>query len=301
MSLVLNMVGGAGGAGLKDTDAVLVVTVPTGSTVTATKGGVTLTPTMWVTAADSTLDCAIFSIKASLFDAVSPWTVTATHGTVTRTAQVIISENKEYEMLFYLHVPDGYTEVEYIQNTGSSWIDMGISPAIDFSADFTACSDATGDGLFGIYATNGGSGYRVGVYVTGGKYVLYSRNGTGTTEYPINHAATLGELVEFHYEQAANSQILQAFGLTASNNAATVQQDKCSFFRYYGTQVYYCKGKLKKAILYNDGVKSRETYACYRDSDSAAGMWDSVSQTFLGNAGSGSFVVGADIKEGVVQ
>lgn len=98
MSLVLNMVGGAGGAGLKETDAVLVVTVPTGSTVTATKGGVTLTPTMWVQAADNTLDCAIFSIKASLFDASNPWTVTATRGASHSSRTVVIDTNEQYDL-----------------------------------------------------------------------------------------------------------------------------------------------------------------------------------------------------------
>lgn len=98
MSLVLNMVGGSGGGKLKDTDAVLVVTVPTGSTVTATKSGTTLTPTMWVKAADNTLDCAIFSIPASQFDSTTPWTITATLGTYSATATVTIDSNKQYDL-----------------------------------------------------------------------------------------------------------------------------------------------------------------------------------------------------------
>lgn len=89
--------GGSGGS-LSASDAILVVTVPTGSTVTATKGGVTLTPTIWVTAADPTLDCAIFSIKPSLFDAQTPWTVTATLGTDTASNTVVIDSNKEYNL-----------------------------------------------------------------------------------------------------------------------------------------------------------------------------------------------------------
>lgn len=110
MSLVFNMVGGGGGK-LKDTDAVLVVTVPTGSTVTATKGGTTLTPTMWVKAADNTLDCAIFSIPASQFDSTTPWTITATDGTNTASDTVLITTNKEYEVtlsfvLFIYNVGD---------------------------------------------------------------------------------------------------------------------------------------------------------------------------------------------------
>lgn len=97
MSLTFNMVGGGGGK-LKGTDAVLVVTVPTGSTVTATKGGATLTPTMWVKAADATLDCAIFSISASQFDSTTPWTITATNGVNTASDTVLITTNKEYEV-----------------------------------------------------------------------------------------------------------------------------------------------------------------------------------------------------------
>lgn len=94
--MIFNMVGGGGG-GLKDTDAVLIVSVPTGSTVTATKGGVTLTPTIWVQNADNTLDTAIFSVKASTFDS-NPWTVTATLNGDTASDTVVIDSAKEYDV-----------------------------------------------------------------------------------------------------------------------------------------------------------------------------------------------------------
>lgn len=95
MSLVFNMVGGGGPSA---SDAILTVTVPTGSTVTATKGGVTLTPTMWVQAADATLDCALIVIAPAQFDATTPWTVTATLGTDSTTATVTIDSNKQYDL-----------------------------------------------------------------------------------------------------------------------------------------------------------------------------------------------------------
>ena len=102
MSYVFNMVGGGsgGGSGPSASDAILTVTVPTGSTVTMTKGGVTLTPTMWVQAADNTLDCALFVIPPSLFDAVNAWAVTATRGTTdTASDTITIDSNKEYDMV----------------------------------------------------------------------------------------------------------------------------------------------------------------------------------------------------------
>lgn len=94
--MIFNMVGGGSG-GLKATDAVLIVSVPTGSTVTATKNGVTLIPTIWVQNVDSTLDTAIFSVKASTFDS-NAWTVTATLGDDTSSETVVIDSAKEYSV-----------------------------------------------------------------------------------------------------------------------------------------------------------------------------------------------------------
>lgn len=95
--------GSGGGGGPSASDAILTVTVPTGSTVTATKGGVTLTPTMWVQAADATQDCALFVIAPAQFDSVNPWTVTATLDTESATATVLIDSNKQYDVELSYH------------------------------------------------------------------------------------------------------------------------------------------------------------------------------------------------------
>lgn len=95
--------GSGGGGGPSASDAILTVTVPTGSTVTATKGGTTLTPTMWVQAADATLDCALFVIPAAQFDATTPWTVTATLRTDSATATVLIDSNNQYDLELSYH------------------------------------------------------------------------------------------------------------------------------------------------------------------------------------------------------
>lgn len=100
MSLTLNMVGGGGGK-LKDTDAILSVTAPTGSAITATKGAVTLMPTIWAKSDDNTLDVGIFIIHASQFDS-NPWTVTATLDNNSRSATVVINSAKEYEIALSL-------------------------------------------------------------------------------------------------------------------------------------------------------------------------------------------------------
>lgn len=98
--------GSGGGSGPSASDAILTVTAPAGSTVTATKGGTSLTPTMWTAAADATQECALFVIPAAQFDATTPWTVTATNGTDTASDTVTISENKQYdvELTYFVYI-----------------------------------------------------------------------------------------------------------------------------------------------------------------------------------------------------
>lgn len=120
MSYVFNMVGGGsgGGGGPSSSDALLTVTVPTGSTVTATKGGVTLTPTMWVQAADNTLDCALFVIQSSLFDSQNAWTVTASKSPYSDTQSVTVDSNKQYDLTVNLPVPLYYEGTYYNDLSG---------------------------------------------------------------------------------------------------------------------------------------------------------------------------------------
>lgn len=106
--------------GLSNTDAILIVTVPTGSTVTATKGGVTLTSTIWVQNADNTLDTAIFTIPSSTFDS-NAWTVTATLGGESSSDTIVINSAKEYslELLYDLYlVKDGVVNSNYTATKG---------------------------------------------------------------------------------------------------------------------------------------------------------------------------------------
>ena len=108
-----------GGSGPSSSDAILTVTVPTGSTVTMTKGGIMLTPTMWVQAADATLDCALFVIAPAQFDSVNPWAVTATNGAYTSSDTVTIDSNKQYDLELHIWSGEIYMHGEqYQQQTG---------------------------------------------------------------------------------------------------------------------------------------------------------------------------------------
>lgn len=270
--------------------AAIAVTYPAGSTVTVTDGKITYT-------APNTNGAALFIIPYA-----ATWTVTATDPTgendpASETVE-ITTEGQSVSVELSFRVPSDYQEVEYIQNTGSAFIDTGISPAVNFSCQMRVAADAYGDGIFGIYKnlTGTNTAYRMGVYASPSSQQWRMSGGVSTATAGTDIGSVVfGELVDLEYEQSANSQIITGFGESGSLSHATAANNYCTFFRYVGGQVYTAKGKLAHAVIYNDGELVRDMWACYRKSDGVAGMWDRVSKTFLTNAGSGTFVVGTDI------
>lgn len=108
MSDVFNMIGSGGK--LSNEDAVLRVTVPTGSTVTMTKGGISFAAMTWKRAYDDSNDTAIFIIPPNLFDSQNAWTVTSRLGTKNSSGTIIINSNKRYNMtLSYIYVLYDYS------------------------------------------------------------------------------------------------------------------------------------------------------------------------------------------------
>ena len=161
MSLTLNMVGGGRSGGLKATDAVLAAIAPTGSAVTMTKGSVTLTPTIWTTDADNTLDVAIFSVPASTFDA-NDWTVTATLNGETASRTIIIDSAKEYETelvyplyLYHNGVNNGITSQKVYGSTGTV--------SLTNSNNILTCYNNYSSGQYGITGYYGTSSSSVDV------------------------------------------------------------------------------------------------------------------------------------------
>ena len=232
MSLVLNMVGGGGGS-LKDTDAILIVTVPTGSTVTMTKGGVTLTPTMWVQAADPTLDCALFVIAPSMFDAVNAWTVTATDGTSTASDTVIISTNKQYSVeisFYYLFRGDGVYTGEW--NAKNWWQESStkVTPSLTINTNL----------IFGI--TNSGS-VKVGTVLNSSSLplskdtIFYTWNSCSLGGTSVIRPAVLTPYADSYTIVTLGNAITTNTG-TDSIDISTLASGNC----YFGFRIYTANG-----------------------------------------------------------
>ena len=129
---------GGGGGGLADGSALLSVTVPAESTVTATKNGATVTPSLWLLGTDASTEVALFAFTPAQFDSATPWTITATLGEDSASDTVLITTNKEYEIVL--------SYAYYFYKNGTSY--NGFSPTSTFkNSVFTITQNANTIGL----------------------------------------------------------------------------------------------------------------------------------------------------------
>lgn len=289
MSLTLNMVGGGGG-GLKATDALLRVQAPAGSTVTITKGTTTKTDLGHENADDNSVYDYYFIIHQSQFDSVNSWTVTATLGAQSKTSTIIIDAADEYDMVLSYLLPAGYQLVEYLQSTGTQYINSGLTFAhgdrCTLKGQMTA---AQNDNTF--FEVTSTSSVRSLLWGTSSRAIQFFDNSTGATR--ASSAKALNTDINV---TVAGSLVVDGSGY---GSCQITEQSRPAYI-FAGNDigsVARC-GKVRiKYLKFTDSSNNikREFYPCYRISDSVAGLYDIKNNVFYTNAGSGSFVVGGDI------
>lgn len=221
-------------------------------------------------------------------------------GTLSRNTQIAVIKNldgtRDYKVKEHYLLPSDYTLVEYIESTGTQYIDTGIVPTNDTGVEIV------------YYPTN----------VTASQYILGSRDGaTGNIAYALNGASSRTDWDIRHDGQTTfsnvnrtnnkfNSKMILKNGrvdwsitnldtnssvnIVASNKTVTAQKNLMLFAYnnvniHKGLRVYSCN-------IYDEELVVREFVPCYRNSDNEVGLFDLVNLKFYTNKGTGEFTYG---------
>jgi hypothetical protein len=208
------------------------------------------------------------------------------------------------------NLPAGYTELQYIESTGTQWIDTGIygteHHGMEIKFNFPTLSSAYSGrlcgGRTGTSATNAFA--YIGTYIgtltpASNTFYVASNNGPAASFGPLDtnvHTAS----VNFSNNQKSyfDGQEIQGIGETT----AYVHQFTTNLFRAYnGTsgwatpawaRIYFCK-------ITNSGELVRDFVPARRDSDGMLGMYDladsNPATAFYTNAGTGTFTAGPEM------
>ncbi len=190
-------------------------------------------------------------------------------------------------------LPDGYTQLEYIQSSGTQYIDTGYKPnsSTKLTATLQFVSSSSGNkfcfgartsnsvGRFSLGYSFGSSGSWFFGYNTTVPNVTSAVSPTGKTSVIIDkNVCTVGG-----YSATASQSTFscaQNLVLFADNEGGTIGQNG-------SIKLYDCS-------IYDNGVLIRN-FIPARNSSGTLGLYDTVNGAFYTNAGSGTFTAGADI------
>ena len=204
------------------------------------------------------------------------------------------------------NIPSEYTEVEYIESTGTQYINTNIIPTntTGVEAKITICTNNNKDNVFmGCREMSSGENrYWIDVDWTGSKAIIFGfNNNTSTNERYSLNGSDVGKtfIISMNY---MNDRTGKINGITYDTSISSKTLSSMSKPIYIfagnrsGNAAYYYSGKLYNFKI-TDGTNVIKNFVpCYRNSDNVAGLYDLVSNTFYTNQGTGNFIVGP-IKE----
>ena len=202
---------------------------------------------------------------------------------------------------FISRLPQGYQEVEYIESSGTQYIDTGFVPNdnTEIILVFTNNNAATGnyDCMFGT-RTNASNANTFALWLDiNRRFGAFYGTGQNMKLFPTSIDATAKHTATMKGRVAEIDGISVTCSATSSSPAYSFYIGACNTA---GTADYFSKILIYESKIYDNVTLVRDFVPCYRKADNVAGLYDLVNNVFYTNAGSSVFSVGADSNKHVI-
>ena len=206
-------------------------------------------------------------------------------------------------------IPAEYTRLEYLESTGTQYIDTGIQNThkVQMGINLTAYNTNYAL-LYGSQQTSPIIRRQMNVSKPLNEFLVISSGsaGAGSHSVSVNNGEVFTTGV-YHEITAIFSEkpelILDGKIFTSddiSDNASTGLNDYLFCYNYAGGALYNMKAKMYFAKIWNSNNSLvRNFIPAKRNSDEKLGMYDTVSGTFFTNAGSGTFIAGPELSSNI--
>ena len=194
-------------------------------------------------------------------------------------------------------LPDEYQEVEYIESTGTQYIDTGIigRPNIKVETNFelTDSTNISNCGFIGSRENSGTSRFYIISFYSNKWHLGLPSDFTSST-----HPIVRNEIQNVIFQSIDGNYSLTVNGTEIYNGNSTFSTTYPMYLfgvNNYGTVSRQSSFKLYTLKIQQDGNYIRNYIPCYRKSDGEIGLYDLISQTFFTNQGTGEFLKGEDV------
>lgn len=189
-----------------------------------------------------------------------------------------------------MSLPSGYKRLEYIQSTGTQYVNTGVlvSKNLEIKLKFMLTS-TTNSGIVGYMQSASSGTNRFAVFQYGGAwYFDFGNESTGRISGGSFSTNTLYDITagnRYIKNNATESNIISGSvisNLTNSNSISILCETECGIGKIYSCQIY------------DNGSLIRDYIPC-QTTAGEIGLWDDVNSVFYVNAGTGTFTAGPEI------
>lgn len=197
-------------------------------------------------------------------------------------------------------LPVGYKLLEYIESSGTQYINTGYKMTSNYeelNMKFRFLSSYSGKTLIGTQDSSysGATLYSINIYqnqlFVANSHNVWSWNATVGVDYEMDVSAN-GASGSVLVNGAASSFNIKG-NIDKKDNILIFCGDVAgtpNLSQAVSARLYFCK-------IYDNGTLVRDFVPC-KNSSGVVGLWDNVGGKFYQNAGSGSFIGGAEIYSG---
>ena len=181
-------------------------------------------------------------------------------------------------------LPDGYTEVQYIQSSGTQYVDTGFQPNNNTKIEVDVKLTNTKCHVFGARTSWKNNAFAL-FWSSGASECVQLANQNfngGTYDEKARHEISMTS-TELRIDEKLNA--------TYSVGAFQCNQTAWLMSCYSSSASEYAHGNLYFAKIYDNGELIRDCIPCI-DPSGTVGIYDAVDGTFYGNAGTGVFLAG---------
>ena len=214
----------------------------------------------------------------------------------------LFKRNREYTIYMNGKVEEGdliilpkeYQRVEYIESTGTQYIDTGVIPKATLNGEFDLMSI---DGGYPFGSTNGQDTDYWGMNFHRGDNTFQLYLGTGN--YPLVSSWKK----DIRYKISINNKKFYCddnflYDFSQTSNGLNFNTNKSIYlFALNYNGVSYSKFRFYAAKFFDDNVLIRDYIPCYRKSDYKAGLYDLENNQFYTNQGIEDFKLPSEVEK----
>jgi hypothetical protein len=188
-------------------------------------------------------------------------------------------------------IPSTYQAVEYIESTGTQYINTGAQVFSGtnhkIELDFSPTSFYDYNSLWGC--TTDADTWEGWIYSTGQLASRYNGN-----RYGDDNAITVNTRYKY-IAQKEGATLSKTLNGTVIGTGTAVDKTTTGSLTLFLSGSDYGKYKIYGCRLWGNGGIVRDLRPCYRKSDNAIGLYDTISGTFYTNSGTGTFTKGSNV------